>query len=322
VKRRFTARGALALAVVVAATLTVRSVRWRAEAARSAAKDTSETFLLPPAEELARMSLGYRSALADYLWAHVLVTQGLRLGERRRFETITDYLDTITSLDPDFRELYILTDTLTTMQTKSASLDDIYAVRRILEKGTAQFPNDAEMWLVLGQFVVYVAPASYLEDPAEQKRWRLEGAAYLGRAAELGSHDASIAWRAIGGARSLREAGERQATIRFYQRALAVTMDPELRADLERLLAPLLGERAMELRRARRTRFQQIWQAQYPMCSLTSVFIAGPPFDPAKCAGGTAADAWGTIDCAMTWSEWNELVDAELAGATTAPTSP
>lgn len=301
-----------ALAVVgIAAIATARPA---AVATHEAVHETSESFALPPPDQLAILSFGYRDTLADYLWAHVLVTGGLRLKDRRRFETVTRYLDAITSLAPDFREPYLLVDTLTTVQAKAATIEDIREVRRLLERGVERFPNDAEMWLSLGQFVTFIAPTSYLQDehPEEAERWRREGAAYLARAAELGSEDATIAWRAIGGARHLHKAGERQATIRFIQRAMAVTEDAELRAHLSKQLAALVGQEAARRQQARRQRFEEVWRTSYPTLTITAVLSAGPPFDAARCAGGTLSPHATEIACATSWPEWNARVDAEL----------
>lgn len=294
--------------------LAIATTRPAAVATHEAVQETSESFTLPPSEQLGVLSLGYREALADYLWAHVLVTQGLRLKDRRRFETVTQYLDAITSLAPDFRDPYLLVDTLTTVQAKAATAEDVREVRRLLERGVARFPNDAEMWLSLGQFVTFIAPASYLQDehPEEAARWRREGAAYLARAAELGSQDASIAWRAIGGARHLRNAGETQATISFIQRAMAVTEDEELRAHLSKQLAALVGQEAARRQQARRQRFEEVWRTSYPTLSITAVLSAGPPFDAARCAGGALSPHAGDVACATGWPDWNERVDAEL----------
>jgi hypothetical protein len=295
----------------------------RAEVARAAAKETTEEFLLPPPEQLARASLGYRAALADYLWAHVLVTQGLRLNERRRFATITDYLTAITHLDPDFREPYRLADTLTTMQTKSATVEDLRAARRVMERGAERFPDDAEIHLVTGQFLAFVAPASYLRDrPDEASEWRLAGARYLARAAELGSHDASIAWRAIGGAGTLHRAGERQATIDFYVKALAVTEDEELAANIRRHLAGLLGEAAADRERQRRATFEALSRRGYPSAPPSLVLAGGPPFDPASCAGGTASSRWGEARCATSWRDWVPRMDAQLEAELLEPPAP
>ena len=243
---------------------------------------------------------------------HVMVTQGLRLGERRRFETVVDYIDTITSLDPDFREPFRLADTLTTMQAKSATIEDVRAARLILEKGVARFPNDAELWLNLGGFVTWIAPTSYLTDPEEQRRWRIEGAGYLGRAAELGSEDANLAWQAIGGARALVRAGERDASIRFYRRALATTRDEGLRSEILKLLGALEGQEAVDAQRARQARLESVWRESYPAWTLTALQLSPPPFDVARCAGGSAAPLSEAPLCARTWRNWTQRVDAEI----------
>lgn len=294
--------------------LAIATTRPVAAGVHDAVQETSESFTLPPSEQLAILSLGYREALADYLWAHVLVTQGLRLKDRRRFETVTQYLDAITSLAPHFRDPYLLVDTLTTVQAKAATVEEVREVRRLLERGVERFPNDAEMWLSLGQFVTFIAPATYLQDehPEEAERWKREGAQYLARAAELGSQDANIAWRAIGGVRHLHKAGETQATIRFIQRAMAVTEDEELRAHLGKQLAALLGQEAARRQQARRERFEEVWRTAYPTLSVTAVLAAGPPFDAALCAGGALSPHANDVACATTWPEWNERVDAEL----------
>lgn len=303
-----------ALAVAVLGAVGVAANRATAVAVREAAQETSETYALPPPDQLVVLSMGYRAAIADYLWAHVLVTQGLRLKERRRFETIVSYLDAITTLDPSFIEPYRLADALTTVQVKAASVEEIRAVRRLLEQGVEHHPNDAELWLTLGSFVTYVAPTSYLQkvDAEEAQRWRREGADYLARAAELGSHDATIAWQAIGGVRQMHRAGELQASVRFLRRAMAVTEDAELRAHLSKQLGALLGEEEAHKAAARRSRFEEMWRASYPTLSITAVHAAAPPFDPAACAGGTLALLATEPTCATSWPAWYERVDAEL----------
>src|SRR5690606_35710844 len=152
--------------------------------------------------------------------------------------------------------------------------------------------------------------ATYLhDDPEEAARWRVEGAAYLARAAELGSTDGLTAWRALGGAGSLLRAGERAAAIRFYRRAPPTTEDAELRSNIELLQSRLEGESAVAARQARRQRLEREWRKAFPGWSLTSVLAAGPPFDPAACAGGNEAPDRDTSVCALTWAEWTERVD-------------
>src|SRR5262249_27113277 len=158
-----------------------------------------------------------------------------------------------------YREPYLLSDTLITFQAGKTPYDEVLKARAILERGTQNRPYDAEVWLALGEFVAYLAPAAYLEDDAEKQRWRTDGAEYLARAAELSGENSSVAWRASGGAHILFRAGEREATIRFLKRALAVTDDDALRDKLEGELTKLLGESEADAYKSRQKQFQEIW---------------------------------------------------------------
>ncbi|WP_437539349.1 hypothetical protein WME79_23920 [Sorangium sp. So ce726] len=99
------AREALvAVALSAAAAVAIGSVRAPAADLEQRVAETSDVYVLPPTDEVVRLSLGYRSALADLLWSHVLVSQGLHTMERRRFENLTLLLDAINALDPTFRD--------------------------------------------------------------------------------------------------------------------------------------------------------------------------------------------------------------------------
>jgi hypothetical protein len=175
-----------AAALVVAAVVCVGSVNGRLAEARRRVKETSEVALLPPPEQVVSLSLGYRAALADVLWARVLVTQGLRRMEKRRFEELPMLLDAINELDPTFRDPYLYAAALMTLQGAPPTREEVLKTRAILERGAKNRPLDAEVWLALGQFVAFMAPNSYLTDEDEKRQWRVEGAKMLARAAELG----------------------------------------------------------------------------------------------------------------------------------------
>ncbi|WP_437961478.1 hypothetical protein WME76_18765 [Sorangium sp. So ce119] len=270
--------------------------------------ETSDVYVLPPPDEVVTLSLGYRSALADLLWSHVLVSQGLHTFERRRFENLTLLLDAINALDPTFRDPYLFADALITFQTTTTPREEVLKAREILERGVQNRPLDGELWLALGQFVAFIAPASYVTDPAERTQWRLEGARMLARAAELGGGDANISWQALGGAGILGRAGEREAQIRFLQRTLAVTDDEELRQQIRTQLDKLLGERAAEGYRRRLDGFSEIWRRDLPFVSKTTMLVLGPPRDAAYCAGGAHADE---PRCATSWRAWAERIEQD-----------
>jgi hypothetical protein len=72
---------------------------------------TSDVYPFGSPEQVVVQSLGYRAALADAIFAHVRVSYGLHFQEHRRFEFVGDYLDTVTTLDPTFRDPYRYADT-------------------------------------------------------------------------------------------------------------------------------------------------------------------------------------------------------------------
>jgi hypothetical protein len=293
----------ITVVLVLAAIAVVASVRGTLATIEARMKETSDVYVLPPPEDVVTLSLGYRAALADYLWSHVLVSQGLHTMERRRFDNLTRLLDTINELDPQFRDPYLLTDALVTFQTVETPHDEVVKAREIMERGVKNRPLDAELWLVLGQFVGFIAPGSYLTDPQEIASWRSAGAQYLARAAELGGEDASISWAALGGAGILGRSGDRDAQIRFYQRTLAVTDDEELKEKARTFLAKLLGEEQAEAQRRRALDFEALRRGDLPTVRKTMMLLLGPPRDPAWCAGTAHVKE---LACSHTWKEWAE----------------
>jgi tetratricopeptide (TPR) repeat protein len=315
-----TPQAAAAVLALVAVAL-VASVRAPLFDVHRRVKEQHDVYFLPPPDELVIASLGYRHALADLLWAHVLVEQGLHTFEKRRFGNLLRLYDAIGALDPTWRAPYLYADALVTFQPGKTPLAEVEKAREILERGTRHRPFDAELWLSLGQFVAFMAPASHLADhPAIAERWRREGADYLARAAELGAgHRDKIAWQALGGATILRKQGEREAAIRFLQRILTVTDDDELRRDVLRRLAELVGARDAEAYLERAAAFKETVVAELPFISRDAALVLGSPLRPASCAG----PGHGTeTACATSWRDWAERYDRAPPGRATPLPSP
>jgi len=302
--RRTTQLNVLTLvALVGTAIVLISSVRRTLFEQHRAIKNEHDVYFLPPPEQVEVMSLGYKAAVADALWAHVLVSQGLHTFEKRRFENLTRLYDTINELAPTWRAPYLLADALITFQTATTPLEEVIKAREILERGAKFRPYDGEIWLNLGQFVSFVAPASYIEDhdPEMAERWRREGVAYLARAAELGADDSNISWQALGGANILLRAGERDAAIRFLKRTYAVTDDQELKQDIRKRLEHLLADRDFDRYRHREEAFQERFRSALPFLNRDQALVMGPPPRPAACAGGS-----DDAGCATTWRQWSE----------------
>ncbi|MDC0747067.1 hypothetical protein [Polyangium mundeleinium] len=287
--------------VVGVSALCIGSVQGRVAKQHARVKETSDVHLLPPPKEVVTLSLGYRAALADVLWAHVLVSQGLHTFERRRFDNVADLIDTINELDPEFRDPYLMSDALITIQIGESDRADVDRTRAILERGTRNRPLDPEIWRTAGQFIAFIAPGTYLTDPEERAVWKADGARMLARAAELGGDAGQMGWAAVAGAGILSRQGARDAAIRLLQRTLAVTDDEELRERLQRELAKQIGEEKLDAYRRRQTEMLNLALRDLPFVSKSTLFVLGPPPDPAYCAGGAHAD---DRRCALTWKAW------------------
>lgn len=302
-------------AFVAVAAVVIGAVRGRLFAADEQVRQEHDVYFLPPPKQVAVMSLGYRAAVADVLWAHVLVSQGLHSFERRRFENLNRLYDVINELAPTWRAPYLYADAIISFQSKVTSYEDAKKAREILERGVKHRPYDAEMWLNLGQYVAFIAAPSYLGDrPEEAKQWRIDGAKALARAAELSGGDHQwIGWQAMGASRILREAGQRDATIRFLERALAVADDEELREQLLARLEALAGEQRVAEQKRRGEAFRDAVRGYLPFVSRTTALVVGPPPHPYRCAGLGHDDSPA---CALSWQQWHARQGRAPAGVT------
>ena len=291
------------LGLVLASAATVSAVRGSLADIHHRVKEESDVYVLPPPDQVETLSLGYRSAVVDLLWSHVLVSQGLHTFEKRRFENLSLFLDSINELEPTFRPPYVLADALFTFQGFEPSHDEVVKARAVMERGTRELPLDGEIWLTLGQFVGFIAPSSYLTDEQEQQRWRLDGAQMLARAAELGGENASLTWQTLGAAGIFHRAGQRDAEIRLRLRALAVTDDAELKERLLRELGKLLSEEQKETSINLEKKRVELWRRDLPFVSKSTMLLLGPPVEPARCAG-PGHD--GDPACAFSWRSWAE----------------
>lgn len=298
------------LAIVAVAAAALLLVRQRLFDQHRRIQETSDVYVLPPPREVVVLSLGYGAALADLLWAHLLVEQGLHSMEKRRYENIVLLLDAINELDPTFREPYRLADALITFNAKTTPIEEVRKARAIMERGVQNRPLDAELWLGLGEFTAFIAPGSYLTDPAEQEKWRVDGAHMLARAAELSGDRSDIAWQALGGARYLSKAGQRDAEIRFLRRTLIATDDEELKEKARARLVFLLGEQFDADGAAFAERLYGIRHRDIPYVTRQRYVVLGPPRDPARCAGAARARL---PECAGSFRDLEERAEIEKA---------
>jgi len=311
-----------ALLTVVLAMVLVQLVRADLFETEREVKNKHDVYFLPPPAQVKTLSVGYRYAVADVLWAHVLVSQGLHSKQRRRFENLNQLYDVIYELAPKWRTPYLMADALLSFQAQRMSHEDTLKVREILERGTEELPYDGDIWLNLGQFVSFLAPSSYLEPeyPELAAQWRIEGTEYLARAAELSGGDSRIAWQALGGASILKRSGDQTAALRFLRLTYERTVDPALRSNIEFQIRNLEAAstetsqaiQSMQLKalRAREEAFKKQMREELPFVSWGMALLLGPRPRPSFCAGREDVP-----ECAPDWRTWSERFDAERRAA-------
>ena len=154
--------------------------------------------------------------------------------------------------------------------------------------------------------MAYLA-APHFKDNKLKEQWRLDGARVMAKACEFVSSNENIPYHCITAASLFSKAGEREASIQFLERVLAVSDDDEIKAMATRYLEGLYGDEQRARAESRHRRFREVWQADLRFISKNMLLVLGPPYDPARCAGATAA---GSSDCATTWRAWAEQLDS------------
>jgi hypothetical protein len=278
---------------------TLALVQPRLAARLQGVTSTRDSYALPAPEATIVASLGYRAALADLVFANVLVSYGLHFDERRGFEFVGHYLDAITALEPKFRAPYSVADTLLTLQAQPPPPGNYVKARELLERGMHELAYDSHLWLQAGQFMAYLGPPQF-QDPKVKQEWRLAGARRLARACELISEDENLPFQCISAAGMLSREGEIDATVQFLERVLVVSDNEEIHALALGLLQQRAGERERLRAEERRQRFRQAWGQDLRFVAKDLLLVVGPQFPAARCAGLLVEDP----ACATSWRAW------------------
>lgn len=299
----------IALLIIALAALSVNALRRPLNTRFLNTKVQNDVFALPPPRQVVAMSLGYRSALADLIFAHVLVSTGIHVQERRGFEFVGKYIETVNELDPKFAAPYRMADGLITLQAKAVGPEAYRQARRILERGMAELPYDQRLWTTAGQFLAYLGPTAF-SDAKEIDDWRLAGGRVLARACELVGSDENLPHQCVVAAGLLTKSGQALASRQFLERMLQVNDDPEIRSLVSALLKKAVGPAELERVQAHRQAFLQAWTADLPFVSRAAISAIGPSWNSANCASLNA-------DCATSWRAWSASQE-RLLGTTDA----
>ena len=295
----------VAFALIALAAFTVNRLRPPLNAAYLGTKNQVDVYTLPPNGQLNAMSIGYRSALADMIFAHLLVSAGIHFQEKRGFELAANYVEAVNALDPAFELPYRMADGLITLQAKPVSVEAYRQTRRILERGMAQFPYSQAIWTSAGMFLAYLGATGNITGD-ELADWKLAGGRALARSCELAGSKEPPPKQCIMAAGLLTKGGEAAAARQFIERMLALNDDPEVRRFMGALLEQKVGAEERERLRERREQFKRTWVADLPFISRGAALAIGPRWDSAACAGGTA--------CATSWRAWAAEIEQRQGG--------
>ncbi len=259
-------------------------------------KERSDVYALPPGGELRVATLGWTAAATDLLWAKLLVEYGMHWSEHRDFTNIADYVDGIIALEPNYRPLYRIVDTLLAYRPMQGTATDVKLARGYLERGTRERPDDSKVWMQYGQFLAFIAP-SFLHDPAEIEAWRRTGAGAMAHAVELGES----ADRALSAASLLTQSGAKEQAIRYLARIYELTpATSDAHEAIGRRLAALAASVQRDAADAAVAAIDARWRRELPSVSRDEYLLMGPRVDPVRCAGASqSADP----QCARGWSD-------------------
>jgi hypothetical protein len=261
-------------------------------------KETDVVYPFPEPKQLKELAIGYESALADMLWAKLLVEYGMHWSEKREFLIIPKYLDAILELEPGYAEVFKYADTLLVYRPLRGTDADARLARAYLERGTRERPFDPNTWKQYGQFIAFLA-RSFLTSQTEVEAWRAEGAKAMLRSVDLGG-DASDAQAALS---MLTRGGETKATIAALRRAYAITEDPAQREWIEANLNALEAKRERDDDERAIKNVERLWRSQAPYISRTAFLLTWPAPEVRACAGigGTLRTEQQTRACARRW---------------------
>lgn len=247
------------LAIPLAATLAGQA-QWRLLEMREQIPAEDSLLYLPPPDRLGPMSLGYREALADFIWLRAVIFAGT-MKNGQKIDWLHRYVSTINYLSPQFRRPYLWGGVVTIYNGRDidrAMLDQSVAIFR---EGLERFPEDHELLFNLGMILYrdYQSEAKNAS-PEELKALKAEGAKLIRKAAAFG---APPLIRRL--AASLEaEGSEKALQAEFFKRQLLRADDEALKRLLRKKLRALMHERKIADIEKVRNQFSEAHQTQFP----------------------------------------------------------
>lgn len=219
--------------------------------------ESQELFFLPRPAVIKVLSLGHAELVADLVFVESLLYFGDHLGGNRRPVWTENYLNTIISLDPSWRQPYVWAATALLYDGQPITNARVELSNYFLDMGVHQFPGDWELAFMIGCNYLYEFKTN---DKEQRAKWRKIGAAYFQHAALTGS---GPPWLATLAASLLRQS-DQEAALHHLEMVYASTSDEKVRENLRQRLIDLHAKVDFERADRERREFDTAWKATLP----------------------------------------------------------
>lgn len=236
-----------------------------------------DVYYLPDASWLRVLSLGYREALADFLWMKALLYYTDQIQYAGRLVHVFDYTESILGLDPDFKAAYSWISTAALYHRHRADVKYAWRVVEILKRAVSRWPDDGKLAWDLGAVLTYEIPP-LLSNQTEKDSARAQGLPYLEAAARLGE---GPPWMVLSNASQLIRLGETEQAIRHLEEMYAAVRDPSTRESIRAELAALRDEQSATALAETIRQFEDARRRDYPYMDEGLYLFVGqkPPVD-------------------------------------------
>lgn len=227
---------------------------------------------LPSVQSANLLSLGHKPALADLFWIRAVLYFHNEVMRYQQFTWLQQYTDLVSSLDPDFIDIYRWGGTVMVFSRQDEiTYEDVARANAILEEGAKRFAEDYQLPMSAAANCTY-----YVKEPSEEEENALEECRrkFLAMAAERpGAPQYAVMLHVQATASKASESPEvRRQLCEFLKNTYMENSDQDVQAQIERRMkGGFCGESLSgEQLKLMREQFARIHNETYPFISPDS----------------------------------------------------
>lgn len=241
---------------------------------RVSVESYEHVYMLPPPVWLGPMSLGYRAALADLIWARALVYFGEELQHRSAANHVFSYGEAIVALDPDFRAAYSWAGSIGIYRPTDVPTEDFHRAVDFLERLVSRFPSDGHAHWDLGATLAFELAPRLSNGPIKNDILA-RGASEMIQAQHLG---AAPDWAVLSSTSMLQRIGRTEEAARGLEAMYGVISDESVRAEIAERIASLRTDAYRDAFASEVEHNEGLRREHVPYVSPAFFDYLGPPF--------------------------------------------